>query len=260
MGRMNGKVVLITGAGSGVGRAAMVLFAREGAEVIGVSRTRANLEQTLEQVQQAGGRGSIVAADLSVDEQCKQVVQSAIERHGHIDSLVHAAGVGYSWNEKSPGTMGDVLNTSPQAWQEVIAINLNSCFYMCRHVIPGFLRQGHGTIVNVSSISGYMGLGSAHTYTAAKAGMINLTRSLCVSYAAQGIRANCLAPGFIDTPMVASVLNLFDDPAVAERITPMKRPGTAMEMAYGCLYLASDESSYCNGTVLTIDGGTTARQ
>ena len=260
MGRMSGKVVIITGAGSGVGQAAMVLFAREGAEVLGVSRTQANLEQTLAQVQQAGGRGSIVAADLSDDAACRRVVQAAMDRHGRIDSLVHAAGVGYSWAEKSPGTMGDVLNTSPQAWDEVIAINLNSCFYMCRHVVPVLIGQGQGTIVNVSSISGYQGLATAHTYTAAKAGVINLTRSLCVSYAAQGIRANCIAPGFIATPMVASVLDLFDDPAVAERITPMKRPGTAMEMAYGCLYLASDESSYCNGTVLTIDGGTTARQ
>lgn len=260
MGRMSGKVVIITGAGSGVGQAAMVLFAREGAQVVGVSRTRANLEQSLEQVREAGGQGSIIAADLSVDASCEQVVRETVERHGRIDSLVHAAGVGYSWMDKSPGSMGDVLNTTPEAWREVIAINLDSCFYMCRHVVPHFVQQGHGTIVNVSSISGYQGLASAHTYTAAKAGMINLTRSLCVAYAAKGVRANCLAPGFIATPMVASVLHLFDDPAVAERITPMQRPGTAMEMAYGCLYLASDESSYCNGTVLTIDGGTTARQ
>jgi NAD(P)-dependent dehydrogenase (short-subunit alcohol dehydrogenase family) len=260
MGRMSGKVVLITGAGSGVGRAAMELFAREGADVVGVARTQANLESSLERVREAGGRGSIIAADLSVDASCQEVVRETLERHGRIDSLVHAAGVGYSWMDKSPGSMGDVLNTTPEAWQEVIAINLNACFYMCRHVIPGFVRQGRGSIVNVSSISGYMGLASAHTYTAAKAGMINLTRSLCVAYAAQGVRANCIAPGFIDTPMVASVLHIFDDPAVAERITPMRRPGTAMEMAYGCLYLASDESSYCNGTVLTIDGGTTSRQ
>ena len=260
MGRMSGKVVLITGAGSGVGQAAMELFAREGADVVGVARTQTNLQTSLERVREAGGRGSIIAADLSVDASCQDVVRETLERHGRIDSLVHAAGVGYSWMDKSPGSMGDVLNTTPEAWQEVIAINLNACFYMCRHVIPEFVRQGRGTIVNVSSISGYMGLASAHTYTAAKAGMINLTRSLCAAYAAQGIRANCIAPGFIDTPMVASVLHIFDDPAVAERITPMRRPGTAMEMAYGCLYLASDESSYCNGTVLTIDGGTTARQ
>jgi len=260
MGRMSGKVVIVTGAGSGVGEAAMVLFAREGAQVLGVSRTQANLERTLGQVRDAGGQGSILAADLSKDAECARVVKAALERHGRIDCLVHAAGVGYSWAEKSPGTMDDVLNTTPAAWQEVIAINLDACFYMCRHVLPEFLRQGRGSIVNVSSISGYQGLAGAHTYTAAKAGIINLTRSLCVAYAARGVRANCVAPGFIDTPMVASVLNLFDDPAMADRITPMRRPGTAMEMAYGCLYLASDESSYCNGTVLTIDGGTTARQ
>jgi hypothetical protein len=105
-----------------------------------------------------------------------------------------------------------------------------------------------------------LGLAGAHTYTAAKGAMINLTRSMCVAYAAEGIRSNCIAPGFIATPMVASVLNLFDDPAVAQSITPMKRPGTAEEMAYGCLYLASDEASYCNGSVLVIDGGTSARQ
>ncbi len=260
MSRMSDKVVIVTGAGSGVGQAAMVLFAREGAKVLGVSRTLSNLERTLEQTRDAGGEGSVLAADLSEDGSCERVVEATLARYGRIDSLVHAAGVGYSWAEKSPGTMGDVLNTTPQAWREVIALNLDSCFYMCRHVIPELLKRGGGTIVNVASISGLQGLGSAHTYTAAKGGMINLTRSLCVAYAAQGVRANCLAPGFIATPMVASVLNLFDDEAVAERITPMKRPGTALEMAYGCLYLASDESSYCNGTVLTIDGGTTARQ
>lgn len=142
----------------------------------------------------------------------------------------------------------------------MLSINLSACFYLCRHLLPVLIRQGGGSIVNVASISGFQGLAAAHTYTAAKGGMINLTRSLCVAYAAQGVRANCIAPGFIATPMVASVLNLFDDPAIAERITPMRRAGTALEMAYGCLYLASDESSYCNGTVLTIDGGTTARQ
>lgn len=260
MGRMDGKVVIVTGAGTGVGRAAMRLFAAEGAKVLGISRTLSNLEQTLAMVKADGGEGRIVAADLSDDAACQRVVKATIEAYGRIDSLVHSAGVGYSWGDRSPGTMADVINTTPAAWHEVLSINLDACFYMCRHVIPEFLKQGKGNIVNVASISGYQGLASAHTYTAAKGAMINLTRSLCVAYAAQGVRANCIAPGFIATPMVASVMNLFDDPEIAERITPMKRPGTAEEMAYGCLYLASDESSYCNGTVLTIDGGTTARQ
>lgn len=260
MGRMNGKVVIVTGAGTGVGQSVMRLFATEGAKVLGVSRTLSNLEQTLALVRGDGGEGRVVAADLSDDAACQRVVKATLDAYGRIDSLVHAAGVGYSWGDKSPGTMGDVLNTTPEAWREVMGINLDAYFYMCRHVIPEFLKQGKGSIVGVASISGLQGLASAHTYTAAKGAMINLTRSLCVAYAAQGVRANCIAPGFIATPMVASVLNLFDDPAIADRLTPMLRPGTALEMAYGCLYLASDEASYCNGSVLTIDGGTTARQ
>ena len=260
MNRMNGKVVIVTGAGTGVGQAAMRLFAAEGAKVVGVSRTRSNLEATLAMVKGDGGEGRIIAADLSEDTACRDVVQATLDAYGRVDSLVHSAGVGYSWAEKSPGTMSDVINTTPAAWNEVIKLNLDAYFFMCRHVIPTFIKQGSGNIVGVASISGYQGLAGAHTYTAAKGGVINLTRSLCVAYAAQGVRANCIAPGFIATPMVASVLNLFDNPDIAERITPMRRPGTAQEMAYGCLYLASDESSYCNGTVLTIDGGTTARQ
>src|SRR6056297_3280987 len=119
---------------------------------------------------------------------------------------------------------------------------------------------GGGSIVGVTSISGFQGLPVAHAYTAAKAAMINLTRSMSVSYVKHNIRVNCIAPGLIATPMVEDVLNLFDDPDTAEQLTPMCRPGTPEEMAYGCLYLASDESTYCSGTVLVIDGGTTARQ
>jgi NAD(P)-dependent dehydrogenase (short-subunit alcohol dehydrogenase family) len=157
--------------------------------------------------------------------------------------------------------MNDLANTTAEKWREVMAINLDSCFYMCREAVNTFRKQGSGgAIVNVASISGMLGLAGAHTYTAAKAAMINLTRSMCVAYAKDNIRANCLAPGFIATPMVASVLNIFDDQATAEHITPMRRPGTAREMAYGCLYLASDEASYCNGAVLVIDGGSSARQ
>lgn len=260
MERVKGKVAIITGAGTGVGRACMTLFAAEGAKVVGVSRTQANLDETLSAVRAAGGDGRVVAADLSKAGGADKVVAAARDAYGRVDILVHAAGVGYSWMEKSPDSMNDLVNTPPEKWHEVMAINLDSCFYMCRAVIPEMRKQGQGSIVNVASISGIQGLPVAHTYTAAKGAMINLTRSLCVAYCGDNIRANCIAPGFIATPMVESVLNLFDDPAMADRLTPMKRPGTAEEMAYGCLYLASDEASYCNGTVLVIDGGTTARQ
>lgn len=259
MGRMDGKVVIITGAGTGVGRAAMQLFSREGAKVFGVSRTQANLDQTLALVKEGGGEGAVFAADLADDAACERVIKAALAKYGRVDSLVHAAGIGYNWAKTSPGTMADVAGTTPQAWREVMAIDLDAYFYMCRHVLPLFVAQGKGTIVSVSSIGGYMGMPDAHTYTAAKAGMINLTRSMCVTYASKGIRANCIAPGFIDTPMTADYMDLFKDPVVGDSITPMRRAGTPMEMAYGCLYFACDESGYCNGAVLTIDGGTTAR-
>lgn len=260
MDRVKGKVAVITGAGTGVGRACMKLFSAEGAKVVGVSRTQSNLDETLRQVKAGGGTGTVVAADLARAQGAEKTVAEALKAHGRIDILVNAAGVGYSWIEKSPDSMNALVDTSPEKWHEVLAINLDSSFYMCRLVIPQMRKQGGGSIVNVASISGLQGLPVAHTYTAAKGALINLTRSLCVAYAPDNIRSNCVAPGFIDTPMVAAVLHLFNDPAMADRLTPMKRPGTPEEMAYGCLYLGSDEASYCNGTVLVIDGGTTARQ
>jgi len=261
MNRLKDKVAIISGAGSGVGRACMQLFASEGANVFGVGRTQSTLDSTLQAVQRAGGRAALLAGDLSKEATSAAAMEAAMRAFGRVDIVVNAAGVGYSWQDKSPGSMNDVANTEADKWREVMAINLDSVFFMCRAAVRHFRDRGQGgAIVNVASISGLMGLAGAHTYTAAKGAIINLTRSLCVAYAKDGIRSNCVAPGFIATPMVASVLNLFDDPAVAEQITPMKRPGTPEEMAYGCLYLASDEASYCNGTVLVIDGGTTARQ
>lgn len=260
MGRVQDKVAIITGAGTGVGRACMELFAVEGAKVVGVSRTKANLDRVLAGVTEKGGEGVVIAADLSKDESADKIVHETMGKYGRIDILVHAAGVGYSWEEKSPGSMADVVNALPGKWREVMAINLDAYYLMCRAVVPVMQRQGSGSIVAVASISGFQGLDVAHAYTASKAGMINLTRSLAVAYAKDNLRANCIAPGFIDTPMVASVMDIFKDPDVANQITPMKRPGTPKEMAYGCLYLGSDEASYCNGTVLVIDGGTTARQ
>lgn len=260
MGRLQGKVALITGAGSGVGRAAMRIFAKEGAKVVGVSRTQSALDGALSEVRAIGGEGTVIAADLSTEAGAETAMKKTLDSYGRVDILVNSAGVGYSWMEKSPGSMNDIATTTLEKWNEVLAINLTSGFLMSKLAVLEMKKQGGGSIVHVTSISGFQGLGAAHTYCAAKGGLINLTRAMCVAYAGDNIRTNCIAPGFIDTPMVASVLNLFDDPAMADRLTPMKRPGTPDEMAYGCLYLASDEASYCNGTVLVIDGGTTARQ
>lgn len=259
-GRVAGKIAVITGAGSGIGRATMILYAREGASVVGVSRTQAALDETLAAVKTAGGEGLVVAADLSRPEGAEAVIAAAMARYGRIDILVHAAGVGWSWGQKSPGSMVDVINTTPEKWHEVMALNMDPYFYMCRGVIPIMQKQGGGSIVNVASISGTLGMPTAHTYTAAKGATINLTRSLSCTYAKDNIRCNCVLPGYTDTPMIAEVMGVFDDEKMAESITPMRRAGTPEEMAYGCLYLGSDEASYCNGTLLAIDGGTSAAQ
>ncbi|MEM7542558.1 MAG: SDR family oxidoreductase [Pseudomonadota bacterium] len=258
--RLKDKVAIITGAGSGVGRSCMTLFAAEGAKVVGCSRTQSALDETLDSVKSAGGEGIVVSADLSDSAQCQKVIDAAVAEYGRVDILVHSAGVGWSWGLKSEGSMDDVAATSDEKWREVMGINLDACFYMCRGVIPLMQKQGGGAIVNVGSISGMLGMSTAHTYTAAKGAMINMTRSIAVTYAKDNIRCNCVAPGHTDTPMIAPVMSVFDDPEMAERLNPMSRAGTPDEMAYACLVLADDDASYISGVLLPVDGGKTARQ
>ncbi len=259
-GRVQDKVAIITGAGTGIGRACLELFAREGAKVVGVSRTQANLDEALALVRAAGGDGMVLAKDLSKPESADEIVAATLKAHGRVDILVHSASVGWSWGEKSQNSMLPLADTPIDKWREVIGLNLDAAAFIDRAVLIQMLQQGRGSIVNVASLSGLFGMPTAHTYCAAKGGVINLTRALAATYAKQGIRANAVCPGYTDTPMIAPVMNLFDDDAIATQLTPMARAGTALEMAYGCLYLASDEASYCNGTVLVIDGGTSARQ
>jgi len=259
MGRLDGKIALITGAGAGIGRACMILFAREGATVCGVSRTQANLDETLRQVAAAGGNGSAVSADLSVPTGAEMAVQECLARHGRIDVLVNAAGVGYSWRHTSIGSMDPVHSTPVDKWREVMAINLDSVFYMSRLVLQQMKAQHGGAIVNVASIFGLGGAPDAHTYTATKGAIINLSRSISVAYVDDRIRCNVVAPGFVQTEMVADVLPMLFSPENPKLISPMGRPATVEEVAYACLFFASDESSYCTGSVLAVDGGSTAR-
>ncbi len=259
-GRVQDKVTIITGAGTGIGAACMELFVREGAKVVGVSRTQANLDATLGRVRAAGGDGMVVAADLATEAGAQTVIDATVKAHGRVDILLHAASVGWSWSHISKDSMNDIATTPPDKWREVIGINLDAAYYLCHGVLPGMLERGKGSIVLVASISGMVGMPTAHTYCSAKGGMINMVRAMAATYATRGVRANCVCPGYTDTPMIADVMNIFDDERTANYLTPMARAGTPMEMAYGCLYLASDEASYCNGVVLPIDGGTVARQ
>ena len=259
MGRLQGKIALVTGAGSGIGRACMIMFAKEGATVYGVARTQANLDDTLALVEAAGGGGGVFSADLSDPARAEAAVERCIAEYGRIDVLLNAAGVGYSLKLTSIGSMDPIDTTPIDKWREVMAINLDSLFYVSRLVIRQMKKQKKGAIVNVASIFGMGGAPDAHTYTASKGAIINLTRSMSVAFVDDGIRANVVAPGFVRTQMVEIVLDQLFSPENPKLIAPMGRPATPEEVAYACLYLASDEASYCTGTILTVDGGSTAR-
>ena len=261
-GRLQGKVAVITGAGTGVGRACMLIFAQEGARVVGAGRTQSTLDESLRLVKRAGGEGCVVRADVGDVDDAQRIIEAAVAAYGGVDILVNNAGVGYSYEPTHPKGMAALADTPPEYWRDVININLNSVYYTSRHAIPQMLKRGGGAIVNVSSIGGLQGMSDAHAYSAAKAGMINLTRSLAVTYGPRQIRSNCVAPGGIDTEMVRGRLeevgNPYSDDATRFALCPLGRIGRAEEMAQACLFLASGEASYVNGAVLAVDGGSTA--
>ena len=259
MSRLKDKIALVTGAGTGIGRACMLKFCEEGATVVGVSRTQRNLDESLQLAESRGGSGAVFSADLSDPEQAEAAVQICIEKYGRIDILLNAAGVGYNLRESSIGSMDPIDSTPIEKWREVMSLNLDSVFYVSRLVVRQMKEQKNGSIVNVASIFGLAGAPDAHTYTATKGAIINLTRSMSVAYVDDNIRCNVVAPGFVDTQMVESVIPMLFSEENPKLIAPMGRPATTEEVAYACLFLASDESSYCTGTILNVDGGSMAR-
>ncbi len=259
-GRLEGKVALITGAGSGVGRAAALIFAREGAKVAVAGRTRSNVEETAALVAKAGGEAMAVLADVSRSSDVQAMLAATVQRFGALHLLVNNAAIGYS--AEPAVSMGPVTETPDDDWDIVLNINLRSVFYACKYGIPRILESGGGAIVNVSSTGGVRGMYDAHAYSAAKAGMINLTRSMAVRYGPE-IRVNVVAPGGIDTPMLAPRLpprELREQPA-AQRprgTRGLGRIAQPEEIANAVLFLASDEASFVTGEVLVVDGGATA--
>ncbi|MCW2643258.1 MAG: family oxidoreductase [Dactylosporangium sp.] len=259
MGRLDNKVTIVTGANSGMGRATMLLFAREGARVVGVARREDKLADVLDEVTRAGGTGCVVAADLSTEDGARQAIRTAVEQFGGVDVLVNNAGVGAAYASVQPGSMNTIEETTPEMWDHVMAINLSSAFLMTRGVIPEMRKRGGGSLVHIGSISGYRGQDTAHTYTAAKGALINLSRSLALAYARDGIRSNVIAPGYVRTPMVEEYLGVFEDETARYQVNPMGRAAEPAEIANGCLFFASDESSYCSGSLLVMDGGLSAK-
>ena len=248
--RLEGKVCVITGAGSGQGRAAALRFAGEGAGVVIVEIDATTGEAAADEIGAAGGEALPVEADVSSEEDWRRVVAGAVERFGGVDVLYNNAAV-------APVSDGSVVDVPLETWDRTLAVNLTGPMLGCRHAIPEMLRRGGGSIINTSSIRAFVG-GSQpiDAYTASKGALISLTRSLAVVYGPQGIRANVIAPGTIRTPM-ALVHDAHGDAGSQMRLAryPVGRFGEPAEIADLALYLASDESRWTNGAVMVIDGG-----
>jgi NAD(P)-dependent dehydrogenase (short-subunit alcohol dehydrogenase family) len=249
--RLKNKVAIITGAGSGQGRAAAVLFANEGAKILATDWKAEAGEETVALVGKAGGEAAFVQADVSNSVDVQNVIRRATERYRRIDILYNNAGVGYS----SPLSMADILSTPEEDWDRVIAINLKSMFLTCKYGIPEMIRGGGGSIINTASIAALIGGENAHAYTASKGGMVALARALAVEFGPKNIRVNVICPGAIDTPMIAPVVDPIRKSGKPFMTSPIRRLGTPEDIAYCALYLASDESSFVTGATFVVDGG-----
>ncbi|MBW3604770.1 MAG: glucose 1-dehydrogenase [Actinobacteria bacterium] len=250
--RLQGRVASITGAGSGIGQCAALLFAREGARVL-VSDIDADAgKQTVEAVRDAGGDAHFVQVDVSVAAQVEQLYAEGEEVFGKVDVLYNNAGI-------FDGADGSVTDTTEDTWDRVIDVDLKGVFLCCRYGVPALLRAGGGVIINVASFVSWMGAATPQiAYTSAKGGVLSMTREIATEYARSNIRANALCPGPVETPLLEELLS---DPERRQRRLvhiPMGRFGRAEEMAKAALFLASDDSSFMTGASLLVDGGITA--
>ena len=255
--RLENKVALITGGGSGIGRECAVLFASEGAKIIVSDLRQPSADETVKRVRAAGGEATSVVGDITVSADARKMVEATTEAYGKVDVLVNSAGVA-SRNAVGPDA------TPEELWDRVIEVNLKGTYLVSSHTLPEMEKQGGGSIINLASMIGLVGhskgFGSAFDpYPSSKGGVVQFTRNMAIHCAESNVRVNCLCPGYIRTELTKA---LTDDPervAILKEKHPMGRLGKPEEVAYAALYLASDESSFVTGTPLVVDGGYTAQ-
>ncbi|MDQ7858898.1 MAG: glucose 1-dehydrogenase [Armatimonadota bacterium] len=253
--RLRDKVAIITGAASGQGREATLLFAAEGARVVASDLRGEPLTETVALVRARGGQAVAVEGDVADAGHHRRTVETALATFGRLDILYNNAAMVSREPDGDVGLEAIALET----WERILAVNLTGVFLGCRAAIPEMARRGGGSVIITASVGALVGQRAHnHAYVASKAALLGLTRNLALEYAGRGVRVNCLAPGQIRTAMMAE---LYDDPARRawfEAMTPMGRFGEAREVAAAALFLASDESSFVTGSVLVVDGGWTA--
>jgi len=252
--RFQQRVVLVTGASQGIGRAIAEAFAREGAYVALVSRDQERGVQTERELTDAGFSAQFFLADVALEADIRAVFEAVAVRWSRLDVLVNNAGI---------YMQGDVTQTTLADWEHIMTTNLTSAFLCSRYAIPLMTQNGGGVIINVSSEAGLVGIKGQAAYNVSKAGMIALTRSCAVDFADRHIRVNCVCPGTTDTPLVREAVARAPDPVAArralEQARPLNRLGTPEEIASAVLYFATPEAGYATGAVLALDGGYTAQ-
>jgi NAD(P)-dependent dehydrogenase (short-subunit alcohol dehydrogenase family) len=243
---LEGQVAVITGGGSGIGQAIAYRFAKEGAAVVAADLVPERAEATAKTIVDSGGRAIGVKADVAKEADVAAMIAAAVKAFGQVDILVNNAGL-------SRG--GDVTTISEETWDLNLDIVLKGPFLGAKAVLPGMIERGTGTIINIASVNGLTGIGE-EPYSAAKAGLINLTQNMAVRHGPQGIRVNAIAPGTINTPIWDPIVE--KDPGVFDRIAtlyPLRRVGTPDDIANAAYFLASDQASWITGTTLIVDGG-----
>lgn len=251
--RLQDKVAIITGAGSGIGRAMAMIFAGEGARVLAVDIREEAAAETSRLIAARDQEAASYQADVRLTADVQGMIAAAMERFGRIDILCNNAGI---------GSTQSVAETPEDVWENVFAVNVRGCYLGCKYAIPHMLAAGGGIIINTASVAGMVGLKNRAAYSASKGAVISLTRSVAIDYVQDGIRCNCICPGTVDSPWVQRLLDQAPSPdaerAALQARQPMGRLGLPEEVAKAAVYLASDDAAFVTGTSLVIDGGLTA--
>jgi NAD(P)-dependent dehydrogenase (short-subunit alcohol dehydrogenase family) len=251
-GRVDGKVALVTGGGSGIGRATALAFAREGAKVVVADIVVAGGEETVRMIKAAGGEALFVKADVAKAAEVEAMIKKAVETYGRVDCAFNNAGI--------EGAVAPTHECTEENWDRVVAIDLKGVWLCMKYEIPQMLKQGGGAIVNTASVAGLVGFQGAPAYVASKHGVNGLTKTAALEYAKSGIRVNAVCPGVIHTPMVERAFSA--NPQMAESVAaiePVGRMGKPEEIAEAVVWLCSDAASFVTGLPMAVDGGLVAQ-